>query len=87
MVNDRRSKCLFASMVTVLLSGHFLFFLYAFHAVIRLCRKYSGTSFGSIRYGLIPLVSNNDYSHKVLVRYRYRDSLSLSILSGFFDSE
>nr|VFJ57898.1 MAG: hypothetical protein BECKFM1743C_GA0114222_102126 [Candidatus Kentron sp. FM]VFK16589.1 MAG: hypothetical protein BECKFM1743B_GA0114221_104285 [Candidatus Kentron sp. FM] len=25
--------------------------------------------------------------HKVLVRYRYRDSLSLSILSGFFDSE
>ncbi|VFN00655.1 MAG: hypothetical protein BECKG1743F_GA0114225_105062 [Candidatus Kentron sp. G] len=40
----------------ILLSGHFLFFLWS-------------------------------HFHKVLVRYRYRDSLSLSILSGFFDSE
>nr|VFJ52271.1 MAG: hypothetical protein BECKFM1743A_GA0114220_101006 [Candidatus Kentron sp. FM]VFJ59385.1 MAG: hypothetical protein BECKFM1743C_GA0114222_102452 [Candidatus Kentron sp. FM]VFK22542.1 MAG: hypothetical protein BECKFM1743B_GA0114221_108672 [Candidatus Kentron sp. FM] len=42
----------------------------------------------TIRRFLVFLVRFScSHFHKVLVRYRYRDSLSLSILSGFFDSE
>ena len=42
----------------------------------------------TIRPFLVFLVRfSYSHFHKVLVRYRYRDSLSLSILSGFFDSD
>ena len=42
----------------------------------------------TIRRFLVFLVRFScSHFHNVLVRYRYRDSLSLSILSGLFDSE
>nr|VFJ63093.1 MAG: hypothetical protein BECKFM1743C_GA0114222_103343 [Candidatus Kentron sp. FM] len=42
----------------------------------------------TIRRFLVFLVRFScSHFHKVLVCYRYRDSLSLSILSGLFDSE
>ncbi|VFN02786.1 MAG: hypothetical protein BECKG1743F_GA0114225_107243, partial [Candidatus Kentron sp. G] len=69
----------------ILLSVHFLFFMYAFHAAIRRYRKCSDRLFRSIGCDPPRWISNNNYFHKVLVRYRYRDSLS--ILSGFSDSE
>nr|VFK11931.1 MAG: hypothetical protein BECKFM1743B_GA0114221_102154 [Candidatus Kentron sp. FM] len=107
----------------VLLSGYFLFFMYAFHAAISLTywfaidiairyryRSYPACSIasrdidsdserttttgcGQAALYYYPAIScflcTFSCSHfpKVLVRYRYRDSLSLSILSGFSDSE